>query len=144
MNLVRVVVDSSVVIKWFTTEPFTEQARRILDDYRDGALSLLAPDLLFAEVGNIIWKKQRLQGLTNADAEAIINGVLLLRLQVTPCASLLTAAHQIAVAHGRTVYDAIYLALSLREQCPFVTADERLVNTVGSAFPMVTWLANWH
>ena len=30
MNAGRVVVDSSIVIKWFTAEPFTEQARQIL------------------------------------------------------------------------------------------------------------------
>lgn len=143
MDRDRVVVDSSVVIKWFTAEPFTGQARKLLDGYQDGTLSLLAPDLLFAEIGNVVCKKQRLQGLTAADADLVINGVLLLGWEVTPCASLLTAAHQIAVAHGRSVYDAIYLALSLRAQCPFVTADERLVHAVRPAFPGVTWIADW-
>ncbi len=137
-------MDSSIVIKWFTAEPFTEQARKILDGYQDGTLSLLAPGLLFAEVGNVVWKKQRLQGLTPADAQMIIRGVLLLGFEVTPCATLLTAVHQIAVDHGRSVYDAIYLALSLREQCPLVTADERLVSAVAAAFPHVTWVGNWH
>ena len=42
-----------------------------------------------------------------------------------------------------SVYDAIYLALSLREQCPFVTADERLARGVTSLFPHVTWIGNW-
>ena len=39
-----------------------------------------------------------------------------------------------AVTHQRTVYDALYLALSLREQCPWVTADERVVNALASTF----------
>lgn len=143
MNAGRVVVDSSIVIKWFTAEPFAEQARQILDGYQDDALALLVPDLLFAEVGNVLWKKQRLQGLTTTDAELIIRSILLLGFDVTPCASLLPEAYRIAVAHGRSVYDSIYLALSLREQCPFVTADERLANAVHSSFPGVTWIASW-
>ncbi|MDI7275098.1 MAG: type II toxin-antitoxin system VapC family toxin [Anaerolineae bacterium] len=102
MHYDRLVVDSGVVIKWFVAEPFTDQAHEIPASYESGALSLLAPDLLFAEVGNVVWKKQRLQGLTAADAQLIIRGVLSLGIDVTPCASLLTAAHQIAVAHART------------------------------------------
>ena len=54
----KLVVDASVVIKWFVPEPFSLEARRILDDYRAGSLDLVAPDLLNAEVGNIVWKKQ--------------------------------------------------------------------------------------
>jgi len=30
-----------------------------------------------------------------------------------------------------------------QEQCPFVTADEKLVNALGTAFGNVTLLANW-
>jgi predicted nucleic acid-binding protein len=32
---------------------------------------------------------------------------------------------------GRTVYDSLYIALSMHEGCRFVTADERLVNGLG-------------
>jgi predicted nucleic acid-binding protein len=49
----RVVVDSSVAIKWFVEEPYSVEAHRLLEGYRDGTLTLLAPDLLYAEVGNI-------------------------------------------------------------------------------------------
>ena len=37
----------------------------------------------------------------------------------------------------------LYLALSIREACQFVTADERLVNAVRPALPGVIWVANW-
>ena len=55
----RVVVDSSVAIKWFVEEPYSVEAHRLLEGYQDGTLTLLAPDLLYAEVGNIVWKKHR-------------------------------------------------------------------------------------
>jgi len=64
-------------------------------------------------------------------------------IAITPAAELLEEAYDLAVAHRRTVYDALYLALSVREACPFVTADERLVNAVAGALPRVVWLGHW-
>ena len=48
-----------------------------------------------------------------------------------------------AVTHQRTVYDAMYLTLSLRENCRWVAADERIVNALGPIFPQIIWVANW-
>jgi predicted nucleic acid-binding protein len=52
--MASLVVDSSVVIKWFDAEPYAAEAERILVAYEQETLTLLAPDLLFAEVGKII------------------------------------------------------------------------------------------
>lgn len=40
------VVDSGVVIKWFLPEPYSTEARRVLDDYRTRTVHFLAPDLI--------------------------------------------------------------------------------------------------
>ena len=139
----KIVVDSSVVIKWFVVEPFSVEARHILDGYQTGRLALHAPDLINAEVGNIIWKKYRFQGLAAADAQQIIYEFRRLTFVLTPTADLLEEAYHLAVAYERTVYDALYIALSVREQCPFVTADEKLVNVIRAFFPNVLLVANW-
>jgi predicted nucleic acid-binding protein len=138
-----IVVDSSVVIKWFVVEPLSVESRHILDRYQAGTLALHAPDLIHAEVGNIVWKKHRFQGLAAADAQQIIEEFQRLPFVLTPTADLLSEAFRLAIAHERTVYDALYLALSVREQCPYVTADEKLVNAIRTAFPNVVWVANW-
>ena len=139
----KIVVDSSVVIKWFVTEPLSEEARRVLEGYQSGALTLIAPDLLAAEIGNIVWKKFRLQGLAKQDAEQIIAAFRELNIELTPNVELLEDALRIAMTHERTVYDSMYIALSEREKCVFITADERLVNAVSKAFPKTVWVANW-
>ena len=139
----ELVVDSSVAIKWSVVEPLVTEATAILHAYQAGTLMLLAPDLIYAELGNIVWKKQMLQGLAAADAQRIIADILSLRLATTPSAELLTDGHRLAVAYGRTVYDALYLALSLRRGCSFVTADERLVKAVARMMPQVVWLGQW-
>ena len=139
----NVVTDSSVAIKWFVTEPHSDEAREILDGYKAGEISLLAPDLMNAEIGNILWKKHRLQGLGNSDAQEIIDTFRAIDFTFIPSAVLLDEAYRLAVRHERTVYDMMYLALSIRESCRLVTADEKLVNAVGKAFPDMIWVADW-
>lgn len=137
------VADSGVIIKWFVDEPHQETARRIRDDFENETLELLAPDLIYAEFGNIVWKKQVFQGLPAADAQLTLAAFRGYELSITPASDLLDDAYRIAIAHHRTVYDSLYLALSLRAGCRFVTADEKFVNAVGAAFPNVVWLPNW-
>jgi predicted nucleic acid-binding protein len=139
----HLVVDSSVAVKWFLPEPYSTEARKILDEYRNGLISFLAPDLINAEFGNIIWKKHVFQGLAASDAQSIMDDFRALPLTFVPTATLLDDAYKLAVQHRRTVYDSLYLALSLREGCCFVTADERFVNALGASFPGIVWIANW-
>ena len=86
--MTKVVVDSSVVIKWFVTEPLTPEAQRVLDGYQAGTLTLMAPDLLAAEIGNVVWKKYRLHGLAQEDAEQIIAAFRELRIEFVPAVEL--------------------------------------------------------
>jgi len=50
------------------------------------------------------------------------------------------AALQLALAHRRTAYDCLYLALALDRQCDLVTADEEFFLAVHQAFPFVRLL----
>jgi predicted nucleic acid-binding protein len=104
---------------------------------------MLAPDLLYAEIGNIVWKKHRIQGLAADEANEIIEEFQDLMFEMTSNADLLENAYRIATEQQRTVYDALYIALSVREGCQCVTADEKLVNAVKNAYPNVIWLADW-
>jgi predicted nucleic acid-binding protein len=90
-----------------------------------------------------VWKKPRIQGLSTEDAQQIIDTFRTLNFTLTSTATLLDDAYRLAVVHQRTVYDMLYLALSLREQCPFVTADEKLVNAIGDKFFDMVWIAKW-
>ena len=139
----NLVVDSSVAIKWFVPEPYFHEARRILDGYQTRALSFIAPDLINAEVVNIVWKKHVFQGLAADDAKLVLDNFRKVNFTLTSTANLVDEAYELAVVHHRSVYDMLYLALSVRENCDFVTGDERLVNAIGSLFPNMIWLAKW-
>jgi predicted nucleic acid-binding protein len=139
----NLVADSGVVVKWFVPEPLAIEAGRIYTDFQQGTLTILAPDLLYAEVGNIVWKKHVLQGMPAASAEDVLKAVFPLPFVVTPSRDLYADAYRLAVTYKRTVYDALYLALAQREQCPFVTADQRLANAVSGHLTNVVWLGRW-
>ncbi len=137
------VVDSSVVIKWFVVEPYATEALLIYKDYRSGRNTFFAPDFLNAEVGNIVWKKYTRKELSADEAQGVINLFRLVSFQLTSTADLLDDAYKLAVKHQRSVYDMLYVALSLRRQCSFVTADEKLVNSLNNSLSSVIWLADW-
>ena len=60
------VVDASVAVKWFVEEDGRNQALQILDlGERE------APDLVVAEVANVIWKKALRGEVTDAQALSI-------------------------------------------------------------------------
>ncbi|HUE88681.1 MAG TPA: type II toxin-antitoxin system VapC family toxin [Vicinamibacterales bacterium] len=119
------VVDASVVIKWFVPEVQSEAARRWLDARHQ----LIAPDLLFPEVGNTVWKKTRRGELTTAQGRRLARDLSDIAVEVVPTRGLLADAHELAQHTGLTVYDAMYVALAVRLETQVVTADERLRRT---------------
>lgn len=122
----KIVVDASVAVKWFIPEIHSENAIRLLDN----PVKFLAPSLIYAEVGNILWKKTRLKELTPAIAGEILNDFKKMPLEISENQSLLETAWYIATKHQRTFYDSLYLALAQTENCRFVTADQAFVNAL--------------
>ncbi|MGI8788365.1 MAG: type II toxin-antitoxin system VapC family toxin [Pyrinomonadaceae bacterium] len=139
----KLVVDSGIAVKWFASEEDSAQALLIYDEFERENVELLAPDLIYAEYGNIIWKKQIFQGLEQADAKIAIREIKKVSFVITPTILLFDEALQIAVKYKRTFYDSLYLALSVKENCEFVTADEKFYNAVRQDFPKMTLLVNW-
>ena len=139
----KIVIDSSVAVKWFVMETDSMKARQILLEYKQGFWEFLAPDLIYAEYGNIIWKKQIFQGFDANDADSAVRDFQNIQFTLTTTRNLFNEAFQIAVKHQRTFYDSLYLALSLQENCEFVTADEKFYNSVKQNFPNIVLLANW-
>jgi predicted nucleic acid-binding protein len=130
----RYVVDASVAIKWYVPEIWAESADHLLQAAADGNARLLAPDLIIAEMGNILWKKHRLGELQRKEVLQIIRQIRgHFPVQLCAAIPLLEHAWEIARVHERSVYDALYLALAEERQAIFVTADERLVNALSHA-----------
>jgi len=120
------VVDASVAIKWFLPEIHGEAALRLLE----GQYTLRAPDLIFSEFGNVLWKRFRKGQISRKEAIVTTEALLALSLQVESSQSLIPAALEIACSAHRTVYDSLYLAVAIAHQCRVVTADSKLHNAL--------------
>lgn len=118
------VVDSSVALKWFIPEPLREPARNVLD----WPEILIAPDFMLAECAAALWRKVRLDELSEADAQRIVavlaGGVPELR----PTPPLVPHALQIAYQLGQPIADCLFVALADIAGCRLVTADRYFYN----------------
>jgi predicted nucleic acid-binding protein len=123
---VRLAVDASVVIKWYVEEVHSTEAERFLDPRYE----LVVPDLLWSEIGNVLWKKRLRGDLTSEDTRQIVAELRRTPLKFEAVESLVEAALEIAERIGRTFYDSAYLALAERLACHLVTADRKLFNAV--------------
>jgi predicted nucleic acid-binding protein len=122
----KIVVDTSVLIKWFKTrgEEFLAEAGQLLEEIEHRHVEVHVPALLLYEVGNILLLKTRL-GL--AALEGAVERLEALPFVVAPPATpLLKRALHLGREFSLTFYDASFLALAVELDCPFVTADRRL------------------
>ena len=138
-----IVVDASVVIKWLIPEDDQPKALQIRDLYQEARMNVIAPGLLTAEIGNVLWKRVRSGLLASAHADK----ALFRFQQDTPLlrdSQLINAtALRLAVLHNRTFYDSLYLAVAIHHHCDLVTADEKFVRAMEPAFPAVRLLKSY-
>jgi len=122
------VVDASLVIKWFVPEIRGEAARRWLAAPHD----YMAPDLLFAEAGNVVWKKVRRRELDDHEARQLVQDLAHVAVETVATRTLLRDALALALTADITVYDALYLTLAVRLETAVITGDDRFVEKVAA------------
>jgi len=135
------VVDASVAAQWLLPEANTHEALQVLRLYP----RLAAPDLIYPEVANALWKRVQRGEITAQQGEYLLNAFFSIPLQSHPSSALVHGAWQIAVDFGITIYDALYVALAELIQAPLVTADRRLYAQAPSLSSRIQifWLADF-
>ena len=122
----RFVLDASVLVKLFFEEPHSQLADKCFSQ----AEERLAPDLIWAEASNVIWKRCRRGDVSKEQASGIAAQLLAMPLATRASTGLIPEAMEIAIQFDRTVYDGLYVALAMKADCPLLSGDQRLVNAL--------------
>lgn len=132
-----VVIDASVAVKWFLHEPYASVARSLLEGYR-----LIAPDLLFAEVGNVLWQRVKKHDITTINANRMLANLAQAPIRFIEMQTLASPAIIIACETNTTMYDSLYLAAGLTQKVSLITADKKLISGLeGTSFAKsLIWL----
>jgi predicted nucleic acid-binding protein len=138
------VIDASVLIKFFVPEVLADRAASLLDSFKKEESSPIAPDLIYSEAGNILWKKHRLKELTRSEVDEITDAIILLPIKTETSKNLLPLALGIAMTYGLTVYDAMYISLARIHGTRMMTADRKLFEKMAGTDmkSYVSWLGN--
>ena len=126
------ILDTSVVLKWFLEkdEPDVARARKLREAFLSRRCTLGAPDLLLVEVANALTAGHRSSPEEVSEAiETILKiGLHLFELQFPT----LVKAIGLASTHRVTVYDSCFLAVAIASDGLLVTADEAFLRKVGA------------
>ena len=119
----RFVLDASVTINWAMRDESNPVADLAFSALRSG--SAIAPAIWWYEVRNILVVNERRQRITPADSNRFLTDLQILEIAIDndPDSS---AVLDLSRRLGRTIYDAAYLALALREHLPLATLDKNL------------------
>ena len=134
----RYVLDSNVALKCFLPEESSDLARALLSRARDGSVSLIAPEIFLAEVAHSLRREVVRKRLPIEEARSIWQDIRTVQIELHSVATLADDAFSLALENMGAVYDALYIALAVREDLKVVTADDRMVNAFAKVNRAVT------
>ena len=112
------VIDSSALIKYIAKE---ENWEKVEEHLKEGCITL---DLATKETANALVKKALKNEVTPETAKEIINYLPKI-VRITPQKEHFSKAFEIAIKHKLTIYDALFIALSVNTNMPLLTSDEK-------------------
>jgi len=141
--LKRLVIDASVVLKWYLTdEEYGEKALNLLTKYISNELDFLAPSLLEYEVVNGLIIAQKRGRIKEEKILLAIDGFMDLKIKLKDLSQLYPRALYYCKIYNRSVYDASYLAIAESEGIAMITGDKRLYNAVKEELKWVKWFGD--
>jgi predicted nucleic acid-binding protein len=119
--VIRRILDTSVAVAWYLPESFAPAARRWQLMMIEGTAELQVPSLHFWEFANVLRtyvKRRELEIDTAGEIYALHLDAPLLQAEPDRASVL-----ELALKYDTTVYDAVFLALSLELGVPLLTAE---------------------
>ena len=125
--MTTLLVDTSVLVKWFHSEGESEliEARAIRDATRRGEIEARVIDLAIYEMGNVLLRS--LQWSASDVADQLDDLVVICGAPLAVAAAWFRQAADIGVTHGLTFYDACWAAAAQALRISLVSVDAQLL-----------------
>ncbi|MCL4377399.1 MAG: type II toxin-antitoxin system VapC family toxin [Actinobacteria bacterium] len=130
-NHETVVLDSSVVFKWFyfKNECSIKTAQSLYEKTISGYFHVLTPELLLYEIINIFRFRTEIDvSILEEILKELFNILIFIKLDFKDYVN----AYKISRKTNNSIYDSIYVALSEKYKALFITADRKLYETLNS------------
>lgn len=126
----KLVLDSSVAVKWALPESGSPKALALRDDARNNVHELIAPDVFASEVAHALTRAERQKIIPVGEALTHLMDILQAGPALQSFLPLLPRAVEISSQTRVAITDCLFVALAEQEQCKVVTADERLLRNL--------------
>ena len=123
------VIDTSVVAKWFVEEDERGKAILIRDQLLSAKISLIAPRLLIYEMGNVLTQNTNLNSKETSNALRSLDEIGL-EIYLMGFDELETAA-KLSRDFNITFYDTVFASLAKILNTKLITADKSLASKLG-------------
>lgn len=140
---VDLVFDTNIIVKLIIPEEDSDLARALYLESLNRSCELYFPDYYRIESAQALWVKVNRKLITVEDAQTAFDKLLHFPITLHPTDQLLPQAFTLANQYSIAVYDAIFVATVINLNCRGVTADEKLISKVESAFPQILRLKDW-
>ena len=118
----EIVLDSSVVVKWFSTESKSVEALKLLDSFLQGTVELTISEILISEIGNALRYKP---DYDIQKWKTALTQLFNLHMNLTHLTENLTSRTGEIAHEGKvTFYDALPVAIAENRKTICITADE--------------------
>lgn len=120
----NLVLDSSVVIKWFSQEEDTNKALKIKSNFLKGEITLVVPDVQLYEIADALRYNKT---FSEKDVKESIKSLIDLGINIfVPTKDVLEKAVELSYKFNISFYDAYFVALAAALNFLLITTDEKL------------------
>jgi predicted nucleic acid-binding protein len=137
----KYVLDSSVGFKWLVTEPLSDKAELLRQDYQNGTNELLSPDVFPVEVIHALTRAERQGRITPMEGAKLYIDLMTCLPRLLPYIPFLPRAYEMSSQMRVGVYDCLYVAVAEQEKCDLITADDKMIKNLQGQFPFIKHLS---
>lgn len=129
----KFVLDASVAVSWFLPDEPDPYPTHVLEKFPEDQAQV--PSIWASELANVLLMAERRKRLTSTETASVLARLQHLPIEVVSLEVDVILAQVLPLAreHRLSVYDAVYLALAIREQIPLATLDQDLIRAARTA-----------